>query len=141
MHEKSVAELVDSARYGTSMLKRHAAIKLDLPIPAGIIVIDIGGGLNIATEQEKANFDQITSVPLRAILGGMMQPGVWHSTAVSLKVNDFLSSMMRMSDITSGDSEYVGYNVAVASGEYMNLSLRFGYHFNSSGSPAAPRTL
>jgi pyruvate, water dikinase len=130
MHEKSVAELVDSARYGTSMLKRHAAVKLDLPIPAGIIVIDIGGGLNITPEQEKASFAQITSVPLRAIIEGMMRPGVWHSTAVSLKVNDFLSSMMRMSDITSGDSEYVGYNVAVASGEYMNLSLRFGYHFN-----------
>ncbi len=130
MHEKSVAELVDSARYGTSMLKRHAAVKLDLSIPAGIIVIDIGGGLNIAPEQEKADFTQITSIPLRAIVGGMMHPGVWHSNAVSLKVNDFMSSMMRMSDITSGDSEYVGYNVAVASGEYMNLSLRFGYHFN-----------
>jgi len=130
MHEKSVAELVDSARYGTSMLKRHAAVKLDLPIPAGIIVIDIGGGLNIEPGQGKATFEQITSMPLRAIVKGMMHPGVWNSRAVSLKVNDFLSSMMRMSDITSGDSEYVGYNVAVASGEYMNLSLRFGYHFN-----------
>jgi pyruvate,water dikinase len=47
-----------------------------------------------------------------------------------LKVNDFLSSMMRMPDITADRSEYVGYNVAVVSKEYMNLSLRFGYHFN-----------
>ncbi|MEJ2695497.1 MAG: PEP/pyruvate-binding domain-containing protein [Candidatus Sulfobium sp.] len=130
MHEKSVAELVDSARYGTSMLKKQAAIKLDLPIPAGIIVIDIGGGLSVPPGREKATLEQITSVPLRAIVKGMMHPGVWHSHAVSLKVNDFLSSMMRMSDITAGDNEYVGYNVAVASGEYMNLSLRFGYHFN-----------
>ena len=130
MHEKSVAELVDSARYGTSMLRRHAAVKLDLPIPAGIIVIDIGGGLGNTAGREKATFEQITSVPLRAIVKGMMHPGVWQSHAVSLKVNDFMSSMMRMSDITAGDSEYVGYNVAVASGEYMNLSLRFGYHFN-----------
>lgn len=130
MHEKSVAELLESARYGTSMLKRHAAVKLDLPIPTGIIVIDIGGGLSIPPGGEKAVFEQITSVPLRAIVKGMMYPGVWQSQAVSLKVNDFLSSMMRMSDITAGDSEYVGFNVAVASSEYMNLSLRFGYHFN-----------
>ena len=93
-------------------------------------MIDIGGGLGNTAGREKATFEQITSVPLRAIVKGMMHPGVWQSHAVSLKVNDFMSSMMRMSDITAGDSEYVGYNVAVASGEYMNLSLRFGYHFN-----------
>lgn len=130
IHEKSVAELIDSARYGNAMLKRHAAVKLDLPIPTGIMVIDIGGGLNIAGNHGNATFEQITSVPLRAIIKGMMHPGVWQSEAVSLKVNDFLSSMMRMPDITSETVEYAGYNVAIASGEYVNLSLRFGYHFN-----------
>ncbi len=34
-----------------------------------------------------------------------------------------------MSDITSDTSDYVGYNIAVVSREYINLSLRFGYHF------------
>lgn len=130
IHEKSVAELVDSARYGSGMLKKHAAVKLDLPIPAGIIVIDIGGGLSIAGDPDKATSEQITSIPLRAIIKGMLYPGVWHSDMVSLKAKDFLSSMMRMSDITMDTSDYVGYNVAVASKEYVNLSLRFGYHFN-----------
>ena len=37
--------------------------------------------------------------------------------------------MMRMPDLTADRSEYVGYNVAVISGEYLNLSIRFGYHF------------
>lgn len=130
IHEKSVAELVDSARYGSNMLKKHAAVKLDIPIPAGIIVIDIGGGLNLTGNLDKATFEQITSVPLMAIIKGMMHPGVWHSDMVSLKTKDFLSSMMRMSDITMDASDYVGYNVAVVSGEYVNLSLKFGYHFN-----------
>jgi pyruvate,water dikinase len=60
----------------------------------------------------------------------MLHPGVWHSEAVALKVNDFFSSMMRMPDITSDSSGYVGFNVAVVSEDYMNLILRFGYHFN-----------
>lgn len=130
IHEKSVAELVDKARYGSAMLKKHAAVKLDLPIPTGIIVIDIGGGLSFDGKTDKASFEQITSAPLRAIIKGMTYPGVWHSDAIALKVNDFLTSMIRMSDIVSDSSEYVGYNVAVVSREYVNLSLRFGYHFN-----------
>ncbi len=129
-HEKSVTELVDSAKYGSAMLKRHAAVKLDIPIPAGIIMIDIGGGLNITEGSDKAVFEQIISVPLRAIIKGIMHPGVWHSDMVLLKTKDFLSSMMRMSDITMDASDYVGFNVAVVSKEYVNLSLRFGYHFN-----------
>jgi len=130
IHERSVAELVDRARYGNAMLKKNAAVKLDLSIPSGIIAIDIGGGLEVPEGSEKASFDQITSIPLKAILKGMMHPGVWHSEAVALRVNDFLSSMMRMPDITSDSSDYVGYNVAVASKEYVNLSLKFGYHYN-----------
>ncbi|MBS1111963.1 MAG: pyruvate phosphate dikinase PEP/pyruvate-binding protein [Nitrospirae bacterium] len=140
MHEKSVAELVDRARYGNAMLKKNAAVKLDLSIPSGIIAIDIGGGLDIPEGSEKAAFDQVTSIPLKAILKGMMHPGVWHSEAVALRVNDFLSSMMRMPDITADSSDYVGYNVAVASREYVNLSLKFGYHYNMIDSYCSDNT-
>lgn len=130
MHEKSVMELVDMARYGSGMLHDHGAVKLDLPIPAGIIVIDTGGGLSIEAGSDKATFEQITSVPFKSLVKGMLYPGVWHSDAVALRTGDFLSSMMRMTDITSDSSSLVSYNVAVVSGEYVNLSLRFGYHFN-----------
>lgn len=130
IHEKSVAELVENARYSNSILKKHAAVKLELEIPAGIMVIDIGGGLNREDNSGSVTYDQVVSTPLKAIIRGMLHPGIWHSEAIPLKVNDFLSSMMRMSDIVTDNSEYVGYNVAVISAEYLNLSLRFGYHFN-----------
>jgi pyruvate,water dikinase len=129
MHEKAVTELVVNAGRGNEIVKKHAAVKLDLPVPAGIVAIDIGGGLDVGEEAGKAVFEQILSVPLRAVVRGMMHPGVWHADAVSLKMGDFLSSMMRMPDLTADRSEYVGYNVAVVSGEYLNLSIRFGYHF------------
>ncbi len=130
IHEKSVGELVERARYGNDMVKHHMAIKLDLPIPTGIMIVDIGGGLAAGGAPRSATLEQIVSVPLRAIVKGMMHPGVWHAEAVSLGVNDFISSMMRMPDITTDGRDYAGYNVAVASGEYVNLSIRFGYHFN-----------
>ena len=130
IHEKSVGELVERARYGNDMAKHHMAIKLDLPIPTGIMIVDIGGGLAAGGAPRSATLEQIVSVPLRAIVKGMLHPGVWHADAVSLGVNDFISSMMRMPDITTDGRDYAGYNVAVASGEYVNLSIRFGYHFN-----------
>ncbi len=131
IHEKAVMELIDNALNG---LKGQAAMKLDLPIPAGIIVVDIGGGLdNVmkrAAGSDRVTFEQVVSIPLRAVLQGMMHPGAWHSEPVSLRVNDFLTSMMRLPDIAYGNDSNAANNVAVVSHEYLNLSLRFGYHFN-----------
>ncbi len=131
IHEKAVMELVDNAMNG---LKGQAAMKMDLPIPTGIIVVDIGGGLDLtlsrAAGSDSVTFEQVVSIPLRAVLQGMMHPGAWSSGSVSLRVNDFLTSMMRMPDIVSGSDSYAANNVAVVSHEYLNLSLKFGYHFN-----------
>lgn len=131
IHEKAVMELIDNALRG---LKGQAAMKLELPIPAGIIVVDIGGGLDsqaIRTAKSGyVSFGHITSIPLRAVVQGMIHPGAWQSAPVSLKVNDFLTSMVRMPDIVSAGEGQAWGNVAVVSHEYLNLSLRFGYHFN-----------
>ncbi len=129
MHEKAVSELVESTR-SSGAFKNRKTVKLDLPIPTGILVIDIGGGLDMHDGNDTARFEQVSSVPLRAVLTGMMHQGVWHSEAIALKAGDFLTSMMRMSDIVSDGESFVGYNIAVASKDYMNMSLRFGYHFN-----------
>ncbi len=131
MHEKAVAELVERARGGSATLKKRGAVtRLDLPVPAGILVMDMGGGLELSGRDGAATFDQITSIPFRAIIGGMIRPGAWHSDAVALKTSDFLSSMMRMPDITNTTDSTAGYNVAIISREYVNMSIRFGYHFN-----------
>jgi pyruvate,water dikinase len=131
MHEKSVGELVESARGGSARLRKHGTVtRLELPVPAGLLVMDMGGGLEKGTQEGKATFEQIASIPFRAIVKGMIYPGAWHSDAVALKAQDFLSSMMRMPDITNATDSTAGYNVAVISREYVNMSIRFGYHFN-----------
>jgi len=128
IHEKAIAELVDVDRYKEA-LRDVIAVKLDIQLPTGIFIIDIGGGLSLKEgHNNKASFDEINSIPFKAIIGGMMHPGVWHSQAVSMKINDFMSSMLKMPDVSS--MRYLGENVAVLSREYVNLSLRFGYHFN-----------
>jgi pyruvate,water dikinase len=59
----------------------------------------------------------------------MTRPGLWRSDAVPLKVNDFMTSMLRVPDITTGPGGRVERNLAVISQEYANISLKFGYHF------------
>ncbi len=132
IHEKAVMELIDNAVRG---LKGQAARKLDLPIPAGIIVVDIGGGLDSSAghydRSESVTFEQVVSIPFKAILQGMMYPGAWQSSPVALTANDFMASMMRMPDIASGNARYPGSNIAVISQEYLNMNLKFGYHFST----------
>jgi len=130
MHERSVGELVESSKRYGEKLKGQAPVRLELPIPAGILVIDIGDGLNNPANSDRVTLDEVRSLPLKAILTGMIYPGVWHSDMVSLKAGDFMSSMVRMHDIATNAESYAGFNVAVVSREYVNMSLRFGYHFN-----------
>ncbi len=127
IHEKAISELVDVDRY-KEVLRNNIAVRLDVPLPTGIFIIDIGGGLNLKEDKNTAALDEISSIPFKAILEGMMHPGVWHSESVSMKINDFMSSMLKMPDVST--MSYLGENVAVISREYVNLSLRFGYHFN-----------
>ena len=136
IHEKSIMELVDCARHKKASLRGYAAVALDLAIPASIVLIDMGGGLirgesNTKNDAKKtATAAEIASIPLKAIIGGMMYPGAWHNEAVPLRMKDFFMSMTRMPDIHSTSMSSPIQNVAVASREYVNLSLKFGYHFN-----------
>lgn len=124
IHEKSVAELIESAER-----VRAGAVKLDLAVPAGIMLIDIGGGLDNPEGRDHVAPDQVASLPLRAIISGMIHPGAWRSDAVPMKATDFMTSMLRVPDITSEAGGRVEQNMAVISREYANISLKFGYHF------------
>ncbi len=137
IHEKSIMEIIDRAGHGVN-LKGCIAVKLELPVPADILVIDIGGGLEPTGDvsgkhigkRDTVTAEQITSVPLKAVIKGMLYPGAWHSETIPLKMNDLITSMTRMSDIVSESTTKVFHNVAIASKEYLNLNMKFGYHFN-----------
>ena len=124
IHEKSVSSLIeyaDGVRSGT--------VRLDLPIPAGITLIDIGGGLENPARAGHVPAERVTSEPFRAILNGMTHPGTWRSDVVPMQVNDFMSSMLRVPDLMSESGGRVETNMAVISREYAHMSLKFGYHF------------
>jgi pyruvate,water dikinase len=132
MHEKAVQALVASAEGQGRGFNRYFGAKtalhrLALPIPVQMLVIDLGGGWRGNTTGKATGFDEVASVPLRAVLAGMLAPGVWRNEGIALRGADLLSGMTRAADIPGGANME---NVALASSEYVNMSLRFGYHFN-----------
>lgn len=68
-------------------------------------------------------------VPMRAILNGLTAPGVWSTEPVHLGIGNLISSLTRY-NITNPEAEQKTQNLAVISRNYMNLTLRLGYHFN-----------
>jgi pyruvate,water dikinase len=60
----------------------------------------------------------------------MAEPGMWATEPMSVDFGSFMSSLTRTFSATMAGPRYLGLNLAVISREYINLSLRLGYHFN-----------
>ncbi len=129
VHETAVMELVSIGRDEGRLLHGQLARRMDLPIPAGILVIDIGGGLKEEAAGEGVKFTDIASIPFRAILQGMLFPDVWHLGCMKVGMRDLMSSMLSAPADTL-DGRYSGHNIAIISREYVNLCFRLGYHYN-----------
>jgi len=129
VHEKAVEELIDinNDRHPDAEAKRK---KLKLEIPLDLIIIDIDGGLKETIDSSTITTDQIQSVPMRSFLEGLSAPGSWSREPMSVDFGSFMSSLTRTFSSHLVSPRYVGQNLAVISGEYANISLRLGYHFN-----------
>jgi len=129
IHETAVLELVEVGRDERCVQREHLARRLDLPIMAGILVIDIGGGLRADAPPEAVPVSAIASRPFQAILRGLLYPEVWHQDAMPVSFRDMMNSMLSApQDAITG--QYTGRNIAIISRNYVNLCFRFGYHFN-----------
>lgn len=129
VHEKAVAELIDLNYY------RHfdpgtIARRLKLQVPLDLILIDIGGGITPGADRQEIGPEQVVSVPMRAFLDGLVGSGAWSFEPMSVDFRSFMSSLTRTAPSHLTTPQHVGRNLAVISAEYVNISLRLGYHFN-----------
>lgn len=128
-HEKAVEELID-LNLSSRRFRGIKSKKIKLPIPLGLYVIDLGGGLteDLSGDQVES-VDQIQSEPMKAVLRGLTSPGTWNTQPMQFGLDDLVSSVTRYS-LMDGVNEYQGQNLAVISDCYANINLRLGYHFN-----------
>ncbi|WP_456384929.1 PEP/pyruvate-binding domain-containing protein [Desulfolithobacter sp.] len=127
IHEKAVATLIDRNYYHCHDPDTVAGrLKWDLPLD--LILIDIGGGIS-GTSGNTVLPEQIASDPMQALLTGMSFPGAWDMDPAPVDMGSFMSSLTRTFSAELSNPQEVGQNLAVVSAEYVNLSLRLGYHF------------
>lgn len=128
-HETAVQTLVEMGKDEQRILSGHLARRLALPIPTGILVIDIGGGLTPEAPANDLPLTAVTSIPFASILKGMLHPGIWHTAPMTVGVRDLMHSMFNPAhDVVN--RQYTGHNIAVIGSHYVNLCFRLGYHFN-----------
>ncbi len=128
-HEMAVRILIN-LNISSRRFRGVEARELKLPIPLGLHMIDLGGGLAPGSRSKGiTSVDDIVSSPMHAIITGLVAPGVWSTRPLQLGFGDLVSSLTRYSMADRG-AVYRGQNLAVVSDHYANISLRLGYHFN-----------
>lgn len=129
IHEKAVEEIVYLSYYEDKKA-RYEPLKLDIPIPLEMILIDIGEGINENIEDIKVTPQDIQSIPMKALIEGLVSSGAWSTEPLSVDFKSFMSSLTRTFASSIATPRYIGQNLAILSKNYVNINLRLGYHFN-----------
>ncbi|MGE4553469.1 MAG: PEP/pyruvate-binding domain-containing protein, partial [Desulfovibrionaceae bacterium] len=144
-HEKSMAEMFSIS--DTLGVDEGMAVPLKLPLPLKIVAVDLGGGLHRDCEAPRRDgprpkdctLEQITSVPFRALLGGMLHKDIHWTGSVGVNWKGLASVMAEtvFNDPTR-DPRMGGLSYAVLSDTYMNFSSKLGYHYTTIDAYTGP---
>ena len=125
-HEMSVRQMFN---LGETIGRTENAVRLQVNVPLVIYALDMGGGLRDGlTTCDTVSAHDVTSVPFVALWRGFSYPGINWSSAIGLGGADFLS-LMAAGARPQQNTRLGGASYAILAGDYLNLSVRFGYHF------------
>lgn len=127
-HEKAVDELAhfQERRPGLGAIRTR---RMHLGRPMDLRVLDISGGL-VEDVADHPTRDDVISDPFTAFLEGLLRDEAWDTGAVSLGLRDVINSMPLSMSLLSANANTLGENLAIISQDYVNISLRLGYHFS-----------
>lgn len=124
-HEKSMSEMFGMS--DTDEMEGASTISLAAGLPMDAHMIDVGGGIRPGVE--KALPEDLRSVPYIAFLKGLREMKWPEPRAADAK--GFLGMMAHAASITEEQLQQTAIrSFAIVSGDYMNFSIRLGYHFS-----------
>lgn len=125
-HEAATSEMfsIGDRAFG----KSRGAKKLVTKIPMPIYLMDVGGGLADKTATEKTvEPEEIYCAPFRAVWKGLNHPGIRWGEFTHFNWAEYDKIVMSGGIISAESAQLASY--AVLSKAYLNLNLKFGYHF------------
>jgi len=128
-HEKAMDSLIRLHEEG-KLLAAVPSLPLEVAIPIRIRIIDLDGGLDKGNLGEEVRPEQVRSRPFAALLAGMLREGFWDREPAPFAFKDLMGSLGRPLTQMVNPPGYSGGNLAIIAADYVNLSLRLGYHFN-----------
>ncbi|MFN2354962.1 MAG: PEP/pyruvate-binding domain-containing protein [Desulfopila sp.] len=125
-HEISVRQMFN---LGETIGHTRNAVKLKANLPLMFFALDMGGGLRSGvTTCDEISVHDVTSIPFVALWRGLCYPGINWSSSLAVGAQDFLA-LMAAGARPHDNNRLGGASYAIISGDYINLSIRFGYHF------------
>ena len=125
-HEKAVQEMFHLGN--RRVRKIGGSRKLQMEIPMLFHVFDVGDGLKEdAGKRKTVGIEEITCVPMRAVLKGLSHPAIQWGDFTHFDWAEHDRIVMGGGIISPDSAMFASH--AVVSGDYANLNLRFGYHF------------
>jgi len=127
-HEKAMAEMFNLSKLsGASVVSRTMSAN----IPLSLSFIDLGGGLASGlTSCDEIRPEHIRSKPMAALWRGLAHPGVTWTGAVDLSGRNFMTLMAGSMGPGSAKPLQID-SYALVSADYLNLSVKFGYHYSN----------
>ena len=128
VHEKAVWEMFSSTSQIGAVKKGAKRLKAELPFE--LYLLDMGGGLahNIGDENP-VDISAVRSTPFLALWNGMSHASIqWAADRPHFDWKAFAENVSAEGITNSTSADYASY--AVISADYMNLNIKFGYHFS-----------
>jgi pyruvate,water dikinase len=129
IHEKSYEAMFTMGEKVGDL--RASSYYLDVFLPIDLYIIDLGGGLQGKSQGRKVKRGQIASVPLTALLAGMLHEKIPRFGPRPIDLRGFFSVMMRHASTSpEEESTFRDPCYAMISDNYLNYTARVGYHFS-----------
>jgi pyruvate,water dikinase len=118
------ADLVD--------VDHQSAVKLRARLPIDVLVFDVGGGVSGAASSSSLDPADITSVPMRAFLEGLLDGRIRWDQPRPVSMRGFLSVLGENIAAPPAEAQQLGRaSYAIVSDSYLNFSTKAGYHFST----------
>ena len=127
VHEKSYEEMF---RMGERLGDlRSSSYLLDVFLPLDLYIIDLGGGIEATPGKMKIKTGQIRSMPLKAILAGILDKKLQRYGPKPMDAGGFLDIVMRHAmQNPEEEATFRAPSYALVSDAYLNFTSRVGYH-------------
>ncbi len=127
-HEKAMAEMFNLSKLADASVVSR---KMSANIPLSLYFIDLGGGLAPElTSCDDIRSEHIRSRPMAALWRGLTHPGISWSGTVDLSARNFMALMAGSIGPENAAPPAVD-SYALVSRDYLNLSVKFGYHYSN----------